>query len=227
MSQEWLDFQTRAQVQKLSIQVEGFLSPVGAIQLWAGASTNAPNGWIVCDGSSVLKTTYPQLFAVIGGAFGSVDVDHFTLPDFRGKFPFGVSPANVIGSSGGSKTITTDNMPNHNHPNTSDPTGIAVSVSTTSLADLPNHDHTYTRPNASNLSGVPIGAPSMNGTSDVSTGGVNGQPIAISITSTSSASISDPSHTHTSGVVGGGADYLQPYVSVFYIICYTSTFPTT
>jgi len=238
MSVEWFDFQTRGQIESLIRQVDGFLNPVGAIQLWAGASNMIPVGWLNCDGSSVLISAYPELYAVIGTAFGSVDGTHFTLPDFGGKFALGVSATNLIGSSGGSKTISTDNLPSHNHPNTSQSTGITATASAltglsiTSTAHLPDHTHNYTRPNASYLNGLPVGAPSMNGTTDVASGGVNSLPISIPISNATndpshSHTITDPTHTHTSGVVGGGVDYLQPYTSIFYTICYTAKFPTT
>lgn len=224
MSAEWFDFQTRGQIESLTRQVDGFLNPVGAIQLWAGASDKIPAGWLNCDGSSVLISAYPELHAVIGTAFGSVDGTHFNLPDFGGRFALGVSATNLIGSSGGSKTITTDNMPNHNHPNTSEPTGISLT------ATLPDHTHSI-QDNTSALSNRPTAYTSVpadfgdmgigHTTVANNTGSVNSLPVAIGIT------ITDPSHTHTSGVVGGGADYLQPYTSIFYTICYTAKFPTS
>lgn len=226
-------FQTRAQVQLLQRQVAGFLNPVGAIQLWTGQQDNIPSGWLNCDGSSVLISAYPELYSVIGIIYGQVDGTHFNLPNFTGKFAIGVSTANVIGSSGGSKTITTDNMPNHNHPNTASFTGLGISVSTNSTATLPDHSHSI-QDNTSALSNRPIaytGIPVEFGNMGVghttvanNTGSVNGS-IGIGISSSSVTTISDPSHTHDSGLVGGGEDYLQPYTSVFYTICYSSKFP--
>jgi len=234
MSAEWIDFQTRGQVQKLNSQVAGFLNPVGAIQLWAGSQDGVPAGWMICNGSSVLKSAYPELFAVIGGAFGSVDVDHFTIPNFIDRFAIGVG-ANGIGSSGGSKTITTENMPNHNHPNTASPTGIALANATTGLsitstADLPDHTHNYSSwADGQNTYNVAGGNQSC-GQQTRTSGSVNSTP-AIAIANTTNDpshthAITDAGHTHTSGVVGGGADYLQPFTSIFYTICYTAKFPT-
>ena len=45
--------------------------PVGCVVLWA-AST-APTGWLLCDGAAVLRTTYLDLFSVIGTTYGTGD----------------------------------------------------------------------------------------------------------------------------------------------------------
>lgn len=66
--------------------------PVGAIQMYGGAS--APAGWLLCDGSSYLRTDYPALFAALGGTsspWGLPDSTHFNVPDFRGLMPVGAN----------------------------------------------------------------------------------------------------------------------------------------
>ena len=59
-------------------------APVGTIISYTG--TYPPNGWLRADGSSVLRSTYPTLFALIGTTFGagSVPGTTFALPDYRG-----------------------------------------------------------------------------------------------------------------------------------------------
>ena len=42
------------------------------------------NQWRKCDGTTLLQTDYPDLFALIGSAFGG-DATHFNLPDIRGR----------------------------------------------------------------------------------------------------------------------------------------------
>ena len=57
-------------------------NPVGMIVAFGG--TAAPTDWLLCDGSAVSRTTYADLFAVIGTAFGSGDGSTtFNLPDLR------------------------------------------------------------------------------------------------------------------------------------------------
>ena len=43
--------------------------PVGAINLWGGST--APSGWLLCNGAEVSRSTYSNLFSVIGTTFGA------------------------------------------------------------------------------------------------------------------------------------------------------------
>lgn len=59
--------------------------PIGAIFTFPMAT--APTGYLVCDGSAVSRTTYADLFAVLGTAYGNGDGSTtFNLPDYRGQF---------------------------------------------------------------------------------------------------------------------------------------------
>jgi microcystin-dependent protein len=61
------------------------LAPSGAVLPFAGNS--APDGWLLCDGSAVSRTTYAALFAAIGTAYGSGDgLTTFNLPNTQGVF---------------------------------------------------------------------------------------------------------------------------------------------
>jgi len=60
-------------------------SPVGNIVPYGNAV--APAGWLICDGSAISRTTYSDLFSVIGAAYGNGDGSTtFNLPDLRGRF---------------------------------------------------------------------------------------------------------------------------------------------
>jgi microcystin-dependent protein len=62
--------------------------PVGAVIMWV--TDDAPDGWLLCDGGSVLQADYPALFDVIGVTYGDGGSnDTFNLPDLRGRFPLG------------------------------------------------------------------------------------------------------------------------------------------
>ena len=78
-------------------------TPVGVLFIWSTAA--APTNFLICDGSSLLRTTYSDLFDVIGTTYGSVDGTHFTLPDLRGNFPRGKN-ADALGDTGGAATHT-------------------------------------------------------------------------------------------------------------------------
>jgi microcystin-dependent protein len=57
-------------------------NPIGSIIPYGGAT--APAGWFICDGTELVRATYPELFAVIGTSFGTPsDNTKFKLPDLR------------------------------------------------------------------------------------------------------------------------------------------------
>lgn len=60
----------------------------GEGKLWFTGT--APTGWLLCNGDAVSRTTYADLFAVIGTTFGTGDGSTtFNVPDFRGRVPAG------------------------------------------------------------------------------------------------------------------------------------------
>ena len=59
--------------------------PAGAEMFWPNETP--PVGWMAEEGASLLRASYPALFAVIGTMYGAADGTHFNLPDMRGKFP--------------------------------------------------------------------------------------------------------------------------------------------
>jgi microcystin-dependent protein len=54
-----------------------------------------PTGYLQCDGSSVSRITYANLFAIIGTRFGSLNVSSFNLPETRGIFVRGWNNTNT------------------------------------------------------------------------------------------------------------------------------------
>lgn len=103
--------------------------PPGALFSYAGST--APTGYLLCDGAGVSRTTYADLFAVIGETFGSGDGSTtFNLPDLRDRFPLGkgdmggtaanrvgAAASDTLGGAGGSSThrLTIDEIPAHDH----------------------------------------------------------------------------------------------------------------
>lgn len=66
----------------------GFVMPVGTILPYAALTS--PDGFILCNGASVNRTTYSDLFAVIGTSFGAGDGSTtFGIPNLSGRFPLG------------------------------------------------------------------------------------------------------------------------------------------
>lgn len=91
----------------------------GEVKLTAMAE--APAGWLLCRGQSLLRSDYPALFAAIGISYGAVDSNHFNLPSAHGRVAVGLDPAqtefDTLGETGGEKmhTLTTLEMPAHGH----------------------------------------------------------------------------------------------------------------
>ena len=79
-------------------------------------SDTPPAGCLVCDGSTYLKSTYPELAAVLGATF-SVDATNFVVPDMRDRVPVCSSSTRAINDHGGadSVTLTKDQLPPHEH----------------------------------------------------------------------------------------------------------------
>ena len=94
------------------------LMPVGSILAWV--KEDIPAGWLWCNGQSVSKAKYSELFAAIGTTYGD-DGDNFLLPNFTGRVPVGQNPSdssfNTLGEIGGSKTVTltSSHVPSHRH----------------------------------------------------------------------------------------------------------------
>lgn len=86
---------------------------IGTIVPFAGSTI--PDGYLTCDGTAISRTTYSDLFAVIGTTYGSGDGSTtFNLPNIKGRVLVGLDGSDVdfdtIGKTGGSKDLQ-----KHNH----------------------------------------------------------------------------------------------------------------
>lgn len=70
---------------KLASALQNLLIVPGTVQAYGGLT--APSGWVLCDGTALNRTTYADLFSVIGVSFGGGDgTTTFNVPDLRGRF---------------------------------------------------------------------------------------------------------------------------------------------
>jgi microcystin-dependent protein len=77
----------------------------------------APAGWMVCDGQELLVSDYPDLFGVVGTAYGGDGVDTFAVPDLRGRIPIHRGAGFAVAEAGGDEAValTTAQVAPHSH----------------------------------------------------------------------------------------------------------------
>jgi len=175
-----------------------FSVPVGAVVDFGG--TTVPAGWLLCDGRTVSRTTYSDLFNAIATTFGIGDgFSTFALPDLRGRMVVGAgsgsdgttSVSYTLGQLVGkfSVAIAQANLPNYQ---------LAVSTSGA-------HAHGYTQLTAHNP------APSSGG------GTIAYTAISHSTTTTLNT-ITDGSSAHRHSATLGGSstpiDVTKPLLAV-------------
>lgn len=193
--------------------------PVGTVVDFAGAA--APSGWLLCDGSSLLRATYPLLFAAIGTTFGAVDGTHFTLPDTRGRVTVGVGTRVECDAVGDSDNLAlASRRPQHRHT-------VNESAHNHSINN-PSHGHGISDPGHTHQQTVTANDGSdaqLRGPARTSEGGSNwsysytlGAGTGIGINGTTTAISAVAASTGIS--VGNAADYLDspPFITFNKII---------
>ena len=115
---------TRSITERVNVLIRDYNTllgvPAGCVMPYAGAT--APDGWLLCHGQAVSRTTYADLFAAIGTAYGPGDGSTtFSLPDLRGRVAAGrddmggtdagrlaggVTNRTTLGGAGGAATHT-------------------------------------------------------------------------------------------------------------------------
>ena len=157
----------------------------------SGAATDQA-GWLICDGSQVSRTQYPDLFAAIGETWGAGDGSStFHKPDLRGRALIGYDGTHALGTYGGAADValTTAQLPPHSH-GVDDPghthtfagaahthafTGIAHTHSVTDPGHThgvtdPGHDHTSLEAASTNTTGTDPDSAVAGNTGSATTG---------------------------------------------------------
>jgi microcystin-dependent protein len=198
--------------------------PAGIVITYGGATP--PQGWLICNGAAVSRSTYATLFSVIGTTYGDGDGSTtFNLPDLSGKVAIGSSQSHVLASTGGTATETlletnlpvhTHDVPQHGHENN-------IEVATPSLSHtVTQPGYTYNSPNATTHRASSQTTTHYTSTSTATASrsanlAISNHPATVC---TSSGAIADCSAMASSTSQGGGSshDNMQPYLSLNYII---------
>ena len=76
-----------------------YVLPTGSYIQFAGSQ--APDGFLVCNGGEISRTTYSELFAVIGTTYGSGDGSTtFNLPNLTDRFLQGSTTSGTVKNAG-------------------------------------------------------------------------------------------------------------------------------
>lgn len=181
------------------------------------------NGWIICDGRSLSRTTYSELFDIIGTSFGTNSISTFNIPDCRGRTLGAIgngsgltsrSIGDVVGSE--THTMSTNEMPSHTHTGTTSSNG--------------SHTHTYNDAYFAEAGGNQVNGNNVFGTSgSVDTdnqfrwrnadGTYSATPTDIT-TSTNG----NHNHTFTSDSTGNGVAFniIQPTLFIGNVFIFTN-----
>jgi microcystin-dependent protein len=174
--------------------------PTGFIVMY-GAATSPSASWLVCDGSPISRTSYSDLFDVIGISFGGGDgATTFNVPDLQNRVPYG----GTVGVQGGSNDAVTVS-----HTHIQDPHGHSASTAGTAAS----HSHTVTTAGggtAGAASGAAVNA--LVGTSSISTNGSG--PLALS----ASTSVGDATAVNQNAGVSGIGLNRPAFVGIQFLI---------
>jgi phage-related tail fiber protein len=92
----------------------------GAISDFTGAviafaMSTPPTGWLECNGASLSRTTYANLFGAIGTTYGNIDGSTFKVPDLRGEFIRGWDHSRGVDSGRSFASSQSDAFQGHYH----------------------------------------------------------------------------------------------------------------
>jgi microcystin-dependent protein len=77
----------------------------------------APKGWALCNGQLLPINQNQALFSLLGTTFGGDGRVNFALPDLRGRTPIHVGSGHTLGERGGEQahTLSIAELPEHVH----------------------------------------------------------------------------------------------------------------
>ena len=99
---------------KITNAAKNEITPIGTVSAFAGAS--APDKYLICNGTAISRTTYSDLYAVLGDVYGNGDGSTtFNLPDLRGEFLRGLDGGRGVDASRTLGSAQSDLLKSHTH----------------------------------------------------------------------------------------------------------------
>lgn len=190
--------------------------PMGAIMPYAG--TSAPYGYLLCDGSEVERTKFPELYDVLGTTYNGtaplLGTGTFRLPDLRGRFALGrdnMDNGSTVPTSGGSFVDAGGGDANRVSDTVADQIGQGAGSNSVSLTltNLPEHTHSLTA-DSIDYNTLVVGT-GTNFFSSIS----NAASADISKKSNFTGTVRTPSASFELGTPVG---IMNPYLTINYII---------
>jgi microcystin-dependent protein len=166
----------------------------GIIVPWSSGSV--PTGFLECNGAAVSRSTYSDLFAVVGTTYGAGDGSStFGLPDLQNNVAVGKSNNKALASTGGADTVSsTGNV------------GGSTANATLSTNQLASHGHQLylNGPNPQSVAATdPVRQQANPGS-------------AYNVQNTGNSA--GHSHNMSATFSGDATSVLQPYLTTLYII---------
>ncbi|HRK66791.1 MAG TPA: tail fiber protein [Hyphomonas sp.] len=210
-------YDVKADPAEILAALSQLLTPTGTI-IPTLSGTEPGDGWKLCNGQTLLKFEYPDLYAVIGGAFGET-ADTFDLPDLTGRMLIGSGGAAGLSAlaTGGAHqvSLTVAQMPSHSHDvaDTGHSHGFTGSPHSHDITD-PGHVHTAAVVGSTAAdSGVAQPVPASGDTGSATTG--------IVINSATAGGTIDAATTGVSVQSAGSGDPVQilpPVLAIYWMV---------
>lgn len=174
-----------------------------------------PQGWIECNGQTLLIQSYAALYSILGIRYGGNGTTNFMLPDLRGRTAVGAGQGPGLSPWIDGQTLGTEQ------------------VALLSSSQIPAHNHTLVMKRMTNLTGIkanttaaPVSASSWLSRATQVTGDNTGN--FIPNFTAPPATVNTALHWATIGATSNGGaahENRQPYLPLLYCICNDGVYP--